>query len=327
MRRRDVVSFAVGAAVGWSLAARAQQAALPVIGFVSARSPGDSDYLVAAFRRGLSEAGYREGENVAILSRWAEGHYDRLQSLVTDLISRQVAVLVAVGGDPCGLAAKAATSTIPIVFTVGADPVKLGLVASIDRPGGNVTGFSLLTAAMEAKRLGLLHEIVPNAAVIGVLLNPTNPNAISQTAEVETAARKLDQRIEVVHASADAEFDTAFATLLQKRADGLLVCADPFFDTTRQRIIAFAAQHRIPAMYQFREYAIAGGLVSYGVSLTDGYRQVGIYTGRILKGANPAELPVMQSVKFEMVINMKAAAVLGLTFPQNLMAQADEVIE
>jgi putative ABC transport system substrate-binding protein len=193
MKRRELFGFAIGAAIGWPLAARAQRAALPVIGFVSARSPGDSDYLVAAFRRGLGEAGYREGENVAILSRWAEGHYDRLPSLVADLVSQQVAVLVAVGGDPCGLAAKAATSTIPIVFTVGADPVKLGLVASIDRPGGNVTGFSLLTASMEAKRLGLLHEIVPNAAVIGVLVNPKNPNAVSQTAEVESAARKLGQ--------------------------------------------------------------------------------------------------------------------------------------
>jgi putative ABC transport system substrate-binding protein len=289
MQRRDFITLFGGAAAAWPLVARAQQPAMPVIGYLSSRSPGDTAALVAAFRKGLGEAGYVEGQNVAIEYRWGEGQYDRLPALAADLAQRGVAVLVTTGGEPSALAAKAATSTIPIVFTVGGDPVKLGLVESFNRPGGNSTGVSVLTTAPEAKRLGLLHELMPGAKVVGVLINPKYQEAEAQARELRDAAGTIGQRIHIAYAGSDAELEPAFETLFRERADALLVGADPFFDTRRDRIIALAAERRLPAVYQFREYAVGGGLMSYGVSLPDGYRQVGNYAGQILKGAKPAD--------------------------------------
>jgi len=325
MRRREFITLVVGTAALWSRAARAE--VLPVIGFVSSRSSADSKYVVAAFRKGLTEGGYTEGQNVKIDFRWAEGKYDRLPSLVNELLAQGIDVLVAVGGEPSAFAAKAATSTVPIVFTTGGDPVKAGLVASLNRPGGNATGISLLTTAPETKRLGLLHEIVPKAVLIGVLINPNYAEAENQTREVQDAAHSIGQGIRISKAGTDGELESAFAAFIEQRIEALLVCSDPFFDTRRDRIIAFAAQSRIPAIYQFREYAVAGGLMSYGISLTEGYRQVGIYAGQILKGTKPAELPIQQSIKFEFVINAKTAKALGLELPPTVSARADEVIE
>jgi putative tryptophan/tyrosine transport system substrate-binding protein len=326
MRRREFIAL-VGCAATWPRVVDAQQKAMPVIGFLSSRSPGDSTILVAAFRKALSEAGYVEGQNIAIEYRWADGQYDRLPALAAELVNRAVAVLVATGGEPSALAAKAATSTIPIVFTTGGDPVKIGLVASLNRPGGNATGVSLLTTTPEAKRLELLHDLVPGVKVVGVLIDPNYQEAETQSRELRDAARTIGQRIYIANAKNEGELDSAFGTLVQERADALLVSSDPFFDTRRDRIIAFAAQHRMPAVYQFREYAVAGGLASYGISLPDGYSQVGIYAGKILKGAIPADLPIFQSIKFEFVINMKTAKTLGLDVPPTLLARADEVIE
>jgi putative tryptophan/tyrosine transport system substrate-binding protein len=325
MKRREFITLVFGAAAQWSRAARAE--VLPIIGFVSSRSSADSRYVVAAFRKGLSESGYTEGQNVKIEFRWAEGKYDRLPALVSDLIAQGINVLVAVGGEPSAFAAKAATSTIPIVFTTGGDPVKAGLVASLNRPGGNATGISLLTTAPESKRLGLLHETVPKAALIGVLINPNYAEAEHQTREVQDAAHSIGQEVRISKAGNDGELDFTFATFIQQRIEALLVCSDPFFDTRRDKIIGFAAQSRIPAIYQFREYAVAGGLMSYGISLTEGYRQVGIYAAQILKGTKPAELPIQQSIKFEFVINAKTAKALGLEVPPTVLARADEVIE
>ena len=300
---------------------------MPVIGFLSSRSPAESSHLVAAFRAGLQAGGYVEGQNVAIEYRWAEGQYDRLPALAVDLVRRGVAVLATTGGEPSALAAKAATSTIPIVFTVGGDPVKIGLVASLNRPGGNATGVSLLTTVPEAKRLGLLYELVPNAALIGVLINPNYQGAEAQSREVQDAARAIDRRIEIATAGNDRQLEAAFGTLVQQHADALLVGADPFFGTRRDRIIALAAQFKLPAMYQFRDYPVAGGLMSYGINITDGYRQVGVYTGQVLKGAKPADLPIHQSIKFECVINLKTAKTFGLQISDNVLSLADEVIE
>jgi putative ABC transport system substrate-binding protein len=325
MRRRQFIAI-IGGAATWPFAARAQQSA-PVIGFMSTRSWNDSAYVVAAFRRGLSDEGFVEGRNVSVEFRWAEGRYAEMPTIAAELVSQQVTVLVAVGGEPSALAAKAATSAIPIVFTAGGDPVQSGLVVSLNRPGGNATGISLLTTAPEAKRLGLLHELVPSAALIGVLINPNYPEAEVQWREVQEAARIIDQRIQISKAGNDEELDGAFAAFVQQRVDALLVCSDPFFDTRRDRLIASAAQLKLPAIYQFREYAVAGGLMSYGISITDGYRQVGIYTGQILKGAKPADLPIHQSIRFEFVINLKTAKALGLDVPPTLSARADEVIE
>jgi putative ABC transport system substrate-binding protein len=291
LKRREFITLIGGAAAAWPLAVRAQQSAMPVIGFMSSRSALDSAYLAAAFRRGLNEAGYVEGQNVAIEFRWAHGRYDQLPALVADLLKQNIAVLAAVGGEPSALAAKAATSTIPIVFTIGGDPVKSGLVASLNRPGGNATGVSLLVIAPEAKRLAMLHELVPKSAPIGVLINPTFGDAESRMRELAEAARTLDRRIEYTRASTDAELELAFTSLARERVAALLATGDPFFDTRRDRIIAFATQSRLPTIYQFREFAAAGGLMTYGISITDGYRQAGIYAGQILKGAKPAELP------------------------------------
>lgn len=326
MRRREFITLLGGGTVALPLAVRAQSG-IPVVGFVSSRSPADSAHVVTAFRKGLSEVGYIDGQNLAIEFRWAEGKYDRLPALVADLLIYKINVLVAVGGEPSAFAAKAATSTIPIVFTVGGDPVKAGLVASLNRPGGNATGISLLTTAPESKRLGLLHELVPKAALIGVLINPNYADAENQAREVQDAARSIGQEIRISKAGIDKDLESAFTTFVEQRIEALLVCADPFFDTRRDRIVAFAAQSRLPAIYQFREYTVAGGLMSYGISLTEGYRQVGIYAGQILKGTKPDELPIQQSIKFEFVINVKTAKALGIEVPPTMLARADEVIE
>jgi putative ABC transport system substrate-binding protein len=326
MRRREFITL-LGGAAAWPLAARAQQPAMPVIGYLSARSPDDTTHLLAAFRRGLGEHGFVEGQNVTIEYRWALGRYDRLQEMATELVRRPVAVLTATGGEPSALAAKAATSTIPIVFSIGGDPVKQGLVASYNRPGGNATGVSLLTSPLEQKRLGLLRELVPQATTMGFLLNPTLPQSGSQLSDIQEAARTLNLQIHVLRASTDHEIDSAFETVAPQRIQALAVAADPFFDTRREKLVALAARHAVPTMYHFREYAVAGGLVSYGVDPSDAYRLVGVYTGRVLKGVNPAELPVMQAIKFEFVINLKTAKALGLEVPPGLSARADEVIE
>jgi putative tryptophan/tyrosine transport system substrate-binding protein len=325
LRRREFITF-LGAVV-WPLAVRAQPPTLPKIGFMSTRSPEDSMHIVAAFRRGLSDEGFVEGQNVAIEFRWAGGRYEQMSAIAAELVDGRVTVLVALGGEPSALAAKAATSTIPIVFTAGGDPVKSGMVARLNRPGGNATGISLLTTAPEAKRLDLLHEMMPSAAVIGVLINPNYPEAEGQSREVLEAARAIGRKVQIANAGNDQDLETAFAMFVKQRAAALLVCSDPFFDTRRDRIVAAAAQFRLPAIYQFREYAVAGGLMSYGISITDGYRQVGIYAGQILKGAKPADLPIHQSIRFEFVINLKTAKMLGIDVPPTLSARADEIIE
>ena len=326
MKRREFMA-ALGGAAAWPLATRAQQPAMPVIGFMSSRSPEDSAHLVAAFRRGLAEGGFVEGQNVATEFRWANGDYDRLPAMAADLVNQQVAVIVAAGGEPAALAAKVATKTIPIVVGLGADPEKLGLVASLNRPGGNVTGVTLMTALMEPKRLGLLRDLVPGAALIGVILNPAFPAAARQLQEIEETARAIDQKIVVAKASTDEELEAAFSLLVREQVNALLVAASPYFDTRRERIIDFAAEQRLPAIYQFREYAVSGGLLSYGVSISDGYRQYGDYAAKILKGAKPADLPFLQPTKFELIINMKTAKALGIKISANLLSLADEVIE
>jgi putative tryptophan/tyrosine transport system substrate-binding protein len=327
MKRRDFITLLGGAAAAWPLAARAQQAAMPVVGWISSRAASESAYLVAAFRQGLKETGYIEPQNVVVDFRWGDGYYDRLNALATELVRRQVTVIVATGGDPAAQAAKVATGTIPIVFVSGSDPVKVGLVASFNRPGGNVSGVHLLLLGMGAKRLGLLHELVPAANPIGVLTNPNFPDAHTQLRDLENAAESLGSELLVLKASTELEIDTAFTNLAQQKIGAVLIASDPFFTTRRDQLAALASRHAIPAMFDLREYAAAGGLMSYGASLTDGYRRGGIYTGRILKGEKPADLPVLQPTKFELVINLKTAKALGLNIPDKLLALADEVIE
>src|SRR6266545_2758351 len=327
MRRREFITFIGGAVVGWPIAAHAQQPAMPVIGFLSTRMPNESAHLVAAFRRGLAENGYVEGQNVAVEYRWALGQYDRLPALATELVRRPVAVLASVGGDPAAQAAKAATATIPIVFEIGSDPIKLGLVTSYNRPGGNATGINILTSTLEAKRLGLLRELVPRAAAVGLLWNPRFASAESQLRDVQEAARVINMTIRALPASTDREIELAFETVAQERIRALAVAADPFLTMSGDKIVALAARAAVPAMYEFRGQVAAGGLMSYGIDVVDVYRQAGVYVGRILKGEKPADLPVLQPTKFELVINLKTANALGLNVPDRLIALADEVIE
>jgi len=325
VKRREFISLLGGAAAAWPLAAGAQQT-MPVIGYLSARSPEDTTHLVAAFRRGLAENGYVDGQNVAIEYRWALGQVDRLPALAAELAGRSVAILVTTGGESAALAAKAATSTIPIVFSTG-DPVKAGLVASYNRPGGNATGINLLTQTLDPKRLGLLHELVPQAATIGFLLNPDFPSAEDQSKDMLEAARAIGVGIHVLRANTDREIEAAFETVAQHRIGALVVAASPFFDTRRDTLVALAARYAVPTMYHFREFAAAGGLMSYGIDPVDAYRQVGVYAGRILKGARPADLPVLQPTKFEFVINLRTAKALSLEIPARLISFVDEVIE
>jgi putative ABC transport system substrate-binding protein len=324
IKRREFITL-LGGAAAWPLAARAQQSAPPVIGFLSSRSADDSARVVAAFRQGLAETGYVEDRNVVIEFRWAEGQLDRLPALASELVHRPVAVIAALGES--GYAAKAATTTIPIVLGSGGDPVELGLVTSLNRPGGNVTGATFLTAQLGAKRLGLLRDLVPGADVVALLINPNTAVGRVQTRDVQQAARALGQNLIVLSGGSDESIEASFVTLSQKRVAALLIGGDPFFDTRRDRLIALALQYRVPAIHQFREYALAGGLMSYGASITDMYHQVGLYVGRVLKGEKPADLPVMQVSKFETVINLKTAKALGIKISDNLLSLADEVIE
>jgi putative tryptophan/tyrosine transport system substrate-binding protein len=327
MRRRDFITVMV-CATALPYAARAQRTLPPVIGFMSARTPEDSASVLQAFHKGLKEeGGFADGENVRIEYRWGRGNYASMPALASELVERHVDILVAVGGDASARAAKAATSTIPIVFAMSSDPVEAGLVESINRPGGNATGCLFSSISLEAKRLNLMREIVPGDSLFGVMVNPKYPMAVGQARELEAAATKIGRAIFIVQASDDAELKAAFATLLQRHVGGLVVASDPYFDAQRARIIGFAAENRLPAIYQFRDYAVDGGLISYGPSITEMYRQIGIDAGRILKGAKPSDLPVVQPTKFDFVINLKTAKVLGLTFPPGLLAIADEVIE
>jgi ABC-type uncharacterized transport system substrate-binding protein len=323
LKRRDFITL-LGGAVAWPLAARAQQAAMPVIGFLNGTSPGPHAPMVAAFRQGLGEIGYVEGRNLAIEYRWAEGQYDRLPALAADLIRRQVSVLAATS-TPAALAVP--ITTIPIVFTTGNDPVKLGLVSSLNRPGGNITGSTFFNNALGPKRLQILRELASNAEVIAMLVNPSNPNTESDTVQMQTAARSLGVQVVTVPASNERDFDAAFAHLAEQRVAALIVNSDPFFYSQRGLLTALAARHALPAIYEVREFTAAGGLMSYGTSLADAYRQAGVYVGRILRGESAGDLPIQQPVKFEFVINMKTAKALGLTVPNSMQLLADEVIE
>jgi putative tryptophan/tyrosine transport system substrate-binding protein len=325
LRRRKFITLLGSTAAAWPLAARAQQT-IPLIGFIyTDQTSSEAAPFVAAFHQGLREAGFIEGQNVAVEYRWAGRQYDRLPAFATEMVHRRVAVII--GNSPPAMAAKTATSTIPIVFFSGTDPVKIGLVASFNRPGGNATGVSFWSAALEAKRLGLLHELLPQATVIAALVDPNFLTTAGQLEDLQNAARALGKQIQVLRASTESELDNGFASLAQQRPDALIVAAAPFFTARRKQLVALADQHRIAAIYSWREFPAAGGLISYGASFTDAFRQVGVYTGRILKGEKPADLPVLQPTKYELIINTTTAKALGLQVPDKLLALADEVIE
>jgi putative ABC transport system substrate-binding protein len=324
MRRRQFISMLGGVAAAWPLIARAQTRS---IGLLSTRSADDTAYMTRPFRSGLTETGYTEGRNLTIEYYWADGEYDRLSALAAELVKRPLSVIIAAGGDPSALALKAAGVSVPLVFALGSDPVKLGLTASYNRPSGNATGITILTNTLEPKRLGLLRELMPEAKTLAVLLNPNNPPAENQLRDLEQAAGPSGLRLEVLRASAEQEIEEAFKTISQRSIPALMVASDPFFNSRRNRIVALAAQYSVPAMYQFREYPLNGGLMSYGIDLAEAYRQIGVYAGRILNGAKPAELPILQPTKFEFVINMKTAKALGVKFSHNLLSLADEVLE
>src|SRR5262249_1192613 len=326
MKRREFLTL-LSSVAAWPLAARAQQPALPVVGFLNSAAAETFSPMVAAFRQGLKEAGYVEGENVAIEYRWAEGRYDRLPAMAADLVQRQAAVIVAGGGAVTARAVRAATATIPMVFSMGDDPVKLGFVNSLSFPGGNLTGVSLLTTRLEPQRLEVLHEAVPGASVIGLLVNSNFPDVETQLKDVLAAARGLGLQITVLNASSERDIDTAFATLVQQRVGALHVASSPFFNGRREQLVALATRNAIPAIFEWPEFVALGGLMSYGTNLADGYRQVGVYAGKILRGDKPADLPVQQLVKVELVINLKTAKALGLTIPLPLIGRADKVIE
>jgi len=328
MRRRDFIRVVIGSAVASPLAAHAQQPAMPVVGFLSSASPDLYVTRLNAFRQGLKEAGYVEGQNVAIEYRWADGQNDRLPTMAADLVRRQVAVIATPGSTPAALAAQAATTTIPIVFSIGGDPVQFGLVATLNRPGGTLPGGTFLSIEVGPKRLELLHELVPMATVVGLLVNPTNPNLAEPTTKnLRAAAHTLGLQLHILNASTDRDFDTVFATLIQLQLGALVIGADPFFSSRLEQLAALTVRHAVPTVYQTREFTAAGGLMSYGASFTDAFRAAGVYTGRILKGDKPADLPVQQLVKVELIINRKTAKALGLTVPPALLARANEVIE
>jgi putative ABC transport system substrate-binding protein len=327
MRRREFISYIAGTAAAWPFAARAQQPAYPVIGFLSPASSTAHATYVAGFLHGLGEAGYVEGRSVAVEYRWAEDQLDRLPAMAAQLVDRRVSVILASATSAAALAAKAASQTTPVVFVIGADPVKIGLVASLNLPGGNVTGVSSLLNTLIAKRLELLCELAPTTVVIGILVNPNNPNAMSDTKELQAAALSLGRQIHVVQAKDERDFDAAFANLVQHQATALFVVPDPMFSNRRNQLVALAARHGLPAIFSLREYALAGGLLSYGPSFVDAHRQAGVYAGRILKGERPADLPILQATRFELVLNNRTAKALGLTIPPTLLARADEVIE
>jgi putative tryptophan/tyrosine transport system substrate-binding protein len=326
MKRREFITLIGGAAAAWPFAARGQQSRPPVIGYLGGTAPDGTELSITAFRAGLKEAGFVESQDVAIEFRWAEGHYDRLSTLAAELVSRGVEVILA-ASLPSALAAKQVTTTIPIVFVMGADPVKLGVVASLNRPGGNITGIYQYFGALGGKRLELIRDLVPSLSILAILSNPKNPNAEDHLDEIQFAARAIGQRIDVLRASTESEINAAFAEVAQRKDSALFVADDPFFGVRRDQIVALAARHEVPASYYAREFALAGGLMSYGSSSGENNRQAGIYVGRILKGARPSELPVLQPTKFELIINLKTAKTLGLDVPDRLLALADEVIE
>jgi putative ABC transport system substrate-binding protein len=326
MKRREFITLLGGAVIAVRPFAASAQQTLPMVGFVNSGSAQTQALVAAAYRKGLEEVGFAEGKNVLIESRWADGQYDRLPELIADLIKRKVTVIMA-GGPPAAQAAKTATSSIPVVFTSGDDPVQIGVVTSINHPGGNVTGVHVLFTELESKKLSLLREVVPKAGVVAALVNQSRPIANSQTAELEAAAKKFGQRIQIFHAASEQEIEPVFASMAQAKVDALLVAADAFFNARREQIVLLASRHAIPAIYEQRSFAAAGGLMSYGTNLADSYRQAGVYTGRILKGEKPGDMPVVQASKFELVINLKTAKALGLEVPLHLQQIADEVIE
>jgi putative ABC transport system substrate-binding protein len=327
MQRREFITLLGGAAVAWPLAVRAQQAGMPMVGFLGGGSPQSDAFRVAAIRQGLKEAGYVEGRNVAFEYRGAEDHNERLPELAADLVRREVAVIVSMSGNTSAVAAKSATATIPVVFAIGGDPIKLGLVASLNRPGSNITGVSFLTNTLVAKQFEVLHERVPKTALIGFLVNPTNQNAEPDTKIVLAAAELVGQKMAIVEAHTDSELEAAFATLVQQRTGALVVEADPFFVNRSNKLVELTARQKVPAIYFLREFVVAGGLMSYGTSITEAFHLAGLYAGRILKGEKPADLPVQQSTKVELVINLKTAKALGLTVPPQIVARADDLIE